>query len=82
MEPSRPTVLCDLSLPRAAHSETLDGIGRSRQIVDHLFLLTRLAGETAPVRHVRGWLLLVGALAVHVVDEALTDFLASTIRWC
>ena len=50
--------------------------------MDHLFLLSRLAGETAPVPPRAGWLLLVGALAVHVVDEALTDFLASTIRWC
>lgn len=39
------------------------------------FLLTRSAGEGAPVRHMRAWLLLVAALAVHVVDEALTDFL-------
>jgi len=29
----------------------------------------------ANVRHMRAWLLLVGALAVHVADEALTDFL-------
>lgn len=39
------------------------------------FLLTQWAGESAPVRHMRAWLLLVAALAVHVVDEALTDFL-------
>lgn len=38
-------------------------------------LLNRLAGEAASVRHMRAWLVLVGALAVHVVDEALTDFL-------
>jgi len=29
----------------------------------------------APVRHMQAWLLLVAALVVHVVDEALTDFL-------
>jgi hypothetical protein len=29
----------------------------------------------ADVRHMRAWLLLVGALAVHAADEALTDFL-------
>lgn len=38
-------------------------------------LLTHWAGETAPVRHMRAWLVLVGALAVHVIDESLTDFL-------
>lgn len=38
-------------------------------------LLTRLAGESAPDRHMAAWLLLVGALAIHVVDEALTGFL-------
>lgn len=36
---------------------------------------TRPADEGASVRHMRAWLLLVAALAVHVVDEALTDFL-------
>ena len=30
---------------------------------------------TAPERHARAWLLLDAALAVHVVDEALTGFL-------
>jgi Protein of unknown function with HXXEE motif len=30
---------------------------------------------SASDRHARAWLLLVGALAVHVVDEALTGFL-------
>lgn len=35
---------------------------------------TRTAGESAS-RHVRAWLLLVGALGCHVVDEALTGFL-------
>jgi hypothetical protein len=29
----------------------------------------------AAARHTRAWLLLVGALALHVLDEALTDFL-------
>jgi len=38
-------------------------------------LLTWLAVDSAPDRHMRAWLLLDGALAVHVVDEALTDFL-------
>lgn len=38
-------------------------------------LLTQLTDESAPRRHMRAWLLLVGALAVHVVDEALTGFL-------
>ena len=28
-----------------------------------------------PVRHMRAWLLLDGVLAMHVADEALTDFL-------
>jgi uncharacterized protein with HXXEE motif len=28
-----------------------------------------------PLRHLRAWLLLVGALALHIIDEALTDFL-------
>jgi hypothetical protein len=37
--------------------------------------LTRLAGDTVPDRHMRAWLLVVGALAVHVADEALTGFL-------
>jgi hypothetical protein len=32
-------------------------------------------GDAGPVRHMRAWLLLVGALAVHVIDEALTNFL-------
>lgn len=31
--------------------------------------------DVASVRHMRAWLLLVGALAVHVIDEASTDFL-------
>lgn len=31
--------------------------------------------DAAVRRHVRAWLLLVGALAVHVIDEALTGFL-------
>ncbi|MGH9348502.1 MAG: HXXEE domain-containing protein [Vicinamibacterales bacterium] len=31
--------------------------------------------EDAAARHARAWLLLVGALAVHVLDEALTGFL-------
>lgn len=30
----------------------------------------------AEARHARAWMLLVGVLAVHVADEALTDFLA------
>lgn len=33
------------------------------------------AGEAAAFRQVRAWFLLVAALAVHVVDEALTGFL-------
>jgi len=35
----------------------------------------RSTDEGAAVRHMRAWLLLVAALAVHVADEALTDFL-------
>jgi len=31
--------------------------------------------ERSAQRHARAWLLLVGALALHVIDEALTDFL-------
>jgi hypothetical protein len=31
--------------------------------------------DAAGVRHMRAWLILVGALALHVADEALTDFL-------
>jgi hypothetical protein len=31
--------------------------------------------DATPARHVRAWLLLVSALAVHVIDEALTGFL-------
>jgi hypothetical protein len=38
-------------------------------------LLTRWAGESVHVRHVRAWLLLTAALALHVLDEALTGFL-------
>lgn len=37
--------------------------------------VTRSGHDSAPGRHMRAWLLLVAALAVHVVDEALTDFL-------
>jgi hypothetical protein len=37
--------------------------------------LAQLVGDAGAVRHMRAWLLLVGALAVHVIDEALTDFL-------
>lgn len=33
------------------------------------------ASTSAPARHARPWLLLVGALALHVVDEASTGFL-------
>ena len=33
------------------------------------------AGDAEAARHMRAWLLLVSALAVHVLDEALTDFL-------
>jgi len=40
-----------------------------------MFLLTRRSGEAASIRQQQAWLLLVGALAVHVVDEAVTDFL-------
>jgi Protein of unknown function with HXXEE motif len=60
-------------------------------MLDRTFQRTRPAGEAAPVRHMQAWLLLVGALAVHVVDEALTDFLGfynplvltirSRLRW-
>jgi hypothetical protein len=60
-------------------------------MLDRTFLLRRLAGEAAPVRHMQAWLLVVAALAVHVIDEALTDFLdfynplvlaiRSQIRW-
>jgi Protein of unknown function with HXXEE motif len=31
--------------------------------------------SSAPAQHMRAWLLLVGALAIHVADEALTGFL-------
>ena len=31
--------------------------------------------KTGGVRHARAWFFLVAALAIHVVDEALTDFL-------
>lgn len=37
--------------------------------------LVQPVGDARPVRHMRAWLLLVSALAVHVVDEALTNFL-------
>ncbi len=37
--------------------------------------LVRSPGDTAPARQMQAWLLLVGALAVHVIDEALTGFL-------
>jgi hypothetical protein len=33
-------------------------------------------GDRAAERHARAWLLLAGSLALHVLDEALTDFLA------
>jgi hypothetical protein len=36
---------------------------------------TAAEGVDVAVRHVRAWLLLVAALAVHVIDEALTGFL-------
>ncbi len=36
---------------------------------------SRSATEASAVRQMRAWLLLVGALAVHVLDEALTGFL-------
>lgn len=35
----------------------------------------RLAGEPRAASHARAWMLLVGALALHVVDEAATGFL-------
>jgi len=34
-----------------------------------------LTSDAAAVRHMRAWLLLAGALAAHVADEALTGFL-------
>lgn len=34
-----------------------------------------LTARSAAARHERAWLLLVGALAIHVLDEALTGFL-------
>ena len=47
--------------------------------------------DTVAFRHMQAWLVLVTALAVHVLDEALTDFLGfynplvlgirSRIRW-
>jgi hypothetical protein len=37
--------------------------------------LARSLGDTRAVRHMQAWLLLVGSVALHVVDEALTDFL-------
>ncbi|HXW04328.1 MAG TPA: HXXEE domain-containing protein [Vicinamibacterales bacterium] len=37
--------------------------------------LAQSAAVDGPVRHMRAWLLLVGALAVHVIDEASTGFL-------
>jgi hypothetical protein len=33
------------------------------------------SSDHMPIRYMRAWLLLVGALAVHVLDEALTNFL-------
>ena len=42
---------------------------------ERVSLLERSEGEAAARRHMRAWLLLVGALAVHVIDEAATDFL-------
>ena len=44
-------------------------------MLGRMFLLTRRSGEAASIRQQQAWLLLVGALAVHVVDEAVTDFL-------
>ncbi len=38
--------------------------------------MTRDPGRDRGTRHARAWLLLVGALALHVADEALTGFLA------
>lgn len=35
----------------------------------------RWANESLAAKHVRAWFLLVGVLAVHVLDEAVTDFL-------
>ena len=37
--------------------------------------MARSISDDGAVRHMRAWLLLVGALAVHVCDEALTNFL-------
>lgn len=31
--------------------------------------------DSIAVRHMRAWLILVGVLAIHVLDEAATDFL-------
>jgi hypothetical protein len=35
----------------------------------------RSTSDAAAARHVRAWLLLVGAVAVHVIDETITNFL-------
>ena len=35
----------------------------------------QVGGEETGVRHMRAWALLVGALGLHVLDEAFTDFL-------
>ena len=42
---------------------------------ERVSLRARSGGDVPSVRHMHAWLLLVGALAVHVVDEAATDFL-------
>lgn len=42
---------------------------------EHASPFGRPATAPSATRHLRAWLVLVGALAVHVVDEALTSFL-------
>lgn len=42
---------------------------------ERVSLPVSLFGESAPVRQMRAWLLLVVMLAVHVTDEAITGFL-------
>jgi hypothetical protein len=37
--------------------------------------LAHPARDIGPARHMQAWLLLVGSLALHVIDEALTGFL-------
>jgi hypothetical protein len=67
-------------------SRTMVLVGR--EITEMWYVQT---AQPEAVRHTRAWLLLVGALAIHVTDEAATGFLdfsnplvgeiRSTVRW-